>query len=235
MGIMKKPVEQTPRHSKGPLLKAIILLAFLIGAFCTFRFTPVKDILNPDTLAAFLESLGAWAPIAFIVFEGVLICLFVPASIPVVLGAAVFGSNRGFVYGWVGAMAGACGAFFIGRALGRDFVASLIGDRLKRYDDAIERNGFATVLYLRLLNSPFTPLNFGFALTKIHFRDYLFGTGLGVILSIFIITFLGGTLKEVWVSGNWKGLMSLKVLIATLFFIFSFFIPKIIKKIRLIP
>jgi hypothetical protein len=32
---------------------------------------------------------------------------------------------------------------------------------LKKYDDAIERNGFATVLYLRLVYFPFTPMNFG--------------------------------------------------------------------------
>ena len=54
-------------------------------------------------------------------------------------------------------MLGAAGAFFIGRYLGREFAASLIGDRLGKYDDAIERNGFATVLYLRLVISLLLP------------------------------------------------------------------------------
>ncbi len=56
-------------------------------------------------------------------------------------------------------MIGAGLAFLIGRYLGRDFAASLIGDKLKRFDDAIERNGFATVLYLRLMYFPFTPMD----------------------------------------------------------------------------
>jgi len=51
----------------------------------------------------------------------------------------------------------------------------MIGDRLKKYDDAIERNGFTAVLYLRLLNSPFTPMNYGLSLTKVRFWDYFFG------------------------------------------------------------
>jgi uncharacterized membrane protein YdjX (TVP38/TMEM64 family) len=68
--------------------------------------------------------------------------------------------------------------FLIGRYLGGDFAASLIGGRLKRFDDAIEQNGFASVLYLRLANFPFTPMNFGMGLTKVRFSDYVTGTGL---------------------------------------------------------
>jgi uncharacterized membrane protein YdjX (TVP38/TMEM64 family) len=129
-------------------------------------------------------------------------------------------------------MAGASAAFLIGRTLGREFSASLIGNRLQKYDDAIERNGFATVLYLRLVYFPFTPMNFGMGLTKVHFRDYFFGTGLGIIVGTFIFTFFIGTLKDVWASGNWGELISFKVFFSIALFIFSFFIPKIIKKIR---
>jgi uncharacterized membrane protein YdjX (TVP38/TMEM64 family) len=129
-------------------------------------------------------------------------------------------------------MIGASAAFLIGRTLGREYAASLIGDKLKKYDDAIERNGFATVLYLRLVYFPFTPMNFGMGLTKVHFRDYFIGTGLGIIVGTFIFTFFIGTLKDVWVSGKWAELISFKVFFSIALFIFSFFIPKIIKKIK---
>ncbi len=108
----------------------------------------------------------------------------------------------------------------------------MIGDKLKRYDDAIERNGFAATLYLRLVYFPFTPMNFGMGLTKVHFRDYFFGTGLGIIAGTFIYLFFIGTLKEVWSSGNWGELLSLKVVFSVALFAFSLFIPKIIKKIK---
>ena len=122
-------------------------------------------------------------------------------------------------------MAGASAAFFIGRNLGRDFAASLIGNKLKKYDDGIERNGFATVLYLRLVYFPFTPMNFGMGLTKVRFWDYFAGTGLGIIVGTFIFTFFIGTLKDVWASGNWGELISFKVFFSIGLFIFSFFIP----------
>ena len=148
------------------------------------------------------------------------------------LGAAIFGAYGGFVYVWFGAMAGAGGAFFIGRTLGREFAASLIGGKLKKYDDAIERNGFATVLYLRLVYFPFTPMNFGMGLTKVRFWDYFLGTGLGIIVGTFIFTFFIGTLKDIWSSGEWGQLFSFKVIFSVTLFVFSFFIPKIIKRIK---
>ena len=105
-------------------------------------------------------------------------------------------------------MVGSSAAFWIGRTLGREFATSMIGDRLRKYDDAIERNGFATVLYLRLVYFPFTPMNFGMGLTKVRFWDYFSGTGLGIIVGTFIFTFFIGTLKEVWASGHWNQFLS---------------------------
>jgi uncharacterized membrane protein YdjX (TVP38/TMEM64 family) len=209
-----------------------MLIAFIVAAILLIRFTPVKEYLTADSLGNFMEKAGGWAPLLFILIYAVGVCLFVPGTLLTGLGAAIFGAYWGFLYVWAGAMIGAAAAFFIGRTLGREFAASLVGDRLKIYDDAIERNGFATVLYLRLVYFPFTPMNFGMGLTKVHFSDYLFGTGLGIIVGTFIFTFFIGSLKEIWASGNWGELFSLKIFFSVGLFVFSFFIPKIIKKIK---
>ncbi len=129
-------------------------------------------------------------------------------------------------------MVGSSLAFFIGRYLGRDFAASLIGDRLRKYDEGIERNGFATVLYLRLVYFPFTPMNFGMGLTRVRFWDYFCGTALGIIVGTFIFTFFVGTVKDVWTSGRWADLVSWKVIFSLVLFVFSFFIPKILERVR---
>ncbi len=229
---MEEVMEAPTANRKKALLKASLLLAFVVVAICVIRFTPVKGYLTAAALGRFLDAAGFWAPALFAVLYAAGVCLFLPGTLLTGLGAAIFGSYWGFVCVWVGAMAGASAAFWIGRTLGRDFAASLIGNKLKKYDDAIERNGFATVLYLRLVYFPFTPMNFGMGLTKVRFWDYFFGTGLGIIVGTFIFTFFIGTLKEVWASGNWAELLSFKVFFSIGLFIFSFFIPKIIKKIK---
>jgi uncharacterized membrane protein YdjX (TVP38/TMEM64 family) len=228
---MERQDREGPRKAAG-LLKVAVLVAFVVGAVILVRHTPVGEVFSADDLGELMDRAGVWAPLAFIAIYAAGVCLFVPGTLLTGLGAAIFGAYWGFLYVWVGAMIGACAAFWIGRTLGREFAASLIGSRLKRYDDAIERNGFATVLYLRLVYFPFTPMNFGMGLTKVRFADYVLGTGLGIIVGTFIFTFFVGALKEVWASGNWGQLLSIKVVFSVALFVFSFFIPKIIKKIR---
>ncbi len=229
---MKKATEESMTSRKRAIVKASILMAFIIVAIYVIRFTSVKEFLTREALGRFLEASGLWAPLAFVLVYTAGICLFVPGTLLTALGAAIFGAYWGFLYVWIGAMAGATAAFWIGRTLGREFAASLIGDRLKRYDDAIERNGFATVLYLRLIYFPFTPMNFGMGLTKVRFWDYFWGTGLGILVGTFIFTFFVGTLKEVWASGSWGQLFSFKVFFSVGLFVFSLFIPKIIKRLK---
>lgn len=217
----------------GALVKMVLLLMFIAAAIYLVRFSPVRHYLTSQQLGLFLESIGFWAPLLFVIIYVVGVCLFLPATLLTAMGAAIFGPYWGFLYVWTGAMIGAGLAFLIGRHLGRDFAASLIGDKLKRFDDAIERNGFATVLYLRLMYLPFTAMNFGMGLTKVRFWDYFLGTALGIMVGTFIFTFFVGTIKDVWASGRWEELLSWKVFLSLALFVFSFFIPKILKMVKM--
>jgi uncharacterized membrane protein YdjX (TVP38/TMEM64 family) len=216
----------------GAAVKACILIAFVVCAVYGVHFTPARDLLTAEALGNLLNGAGLWAPVVFVFVFALGVCLFVPGTLLAGLGAIIFGAYWGFLFIWVGAMVGSSAAFFIGRTLGRDFAAFLIGDRLKKYDKAIETNGFTTVLYLRLIYFPFTPLSMGMGLTSVRFRDYLLGTGLGIIVGLLIFTFFIGTIKEVWASEDWSQLSSFKVILSVVLFILSFFIPKLIKAIR---
>jgi uncharacterized membrane protein YdjX (TVP38/TMEM64 family) len=220
------------RFSKGALIKFLGLIAFCAGALCLYRFTGLKELITPQTLETIINGSGFWAPVVFMALEAMAITLFVPASILVVLAAGLFGAYWGFLYAWIGAWIGAGCAFLLGRTLGRDFVKSTMGERLRKYDDAIEKNGFTAVLYIRLLNMPFTPMNYGLSLTKVHFKDFFLGTGLGVMVSIFAITFLSGMIRDAWISSRWSDLISLKVFFGIILYVISFFIPLILKKIK---
>lgn len=225
-------MRQSTKLRRAALIKAVCLGLFIVAAVIMVRFTGIRDVLTVEKLGDLLAAAGIWAPLAFILIYAVGVCFFIPGTLLTTLGAAIFGPYWGFVYVWVAAMLGAAGAFLIGRYLGREFAAALIGDRLRKYDEAIARNGFATVLYLRLVYFPFTPMNFGMGLTKVRFRDYLWGTGLGILAGTFIFTFFIGTIKEIWASGQWGQLLSWKIFLSLGLFIFSLFIPKIIAKLK---
>jgi len=223
---------ESNKKRRVPAIEAAVLIIFLVAAIVIVRFTSVREYLTAEKLGLLLETAGPWAPVAYIGTYVVGVCLFIPGTLLTTVGAAIFGPYFGFLYVWLGAMIGASLAFFIGRYLGRDFAASLIGDKLKKYDEAVERNGFATVLYLRLVYFPFTPMNFGMGLTRVRFWDYFAGTALGIIVGTFIFTFFVGTVKDVWSSGQWGGLISWKVFFSLALFVFSFFIPKIVERLK---
>jgi uncharacterized membrane protein YdjX (TVP38/TMEM64 family) len=229
---MEKEARPAGRGRGGAVLKALLFLAFIIAAVYTIRYTPAKDFFTQQALGKFLDQAGFWAPLVFILVYAAAVCMFVPGSVVTALGAALFGPYWGFLYVYAGAMVGSSVAFWIGRTLGREFAASLIGDRLKKYDEGVERNGFATVLYLRLIYFPFTPMNFGMGLTKVKFGDYFWGTALGILVGTFILTFFVGTIKEIWVGGDWGRLISFKVFFSVGLFVFSLFIPKIIRMVK---
>lgn len=160
-----KSTMQSKKVQKKAMIKVSILLAFIFSAVVVVRLTPVSRFLVAYELSRLLETTGFWAPLVFMAIYVVGVCLFIPGTVLGAMGTILFGAYWGFVYVWVGAMVGASAAFLIDRHLGREFAASLIGDKLRKYDDAIERNGFAATLYLRLVYFPFTPMNFGMGLT----------------------------------------------------------------------
>jgi uncharacterized membrane protein YdjX (TVP38/TMEM64 family) len=229
---MEKEARPAGRGRGGAVLKALLFLTFIIAAVYTIRYTPAKDFFTQQSLGKFLGQAGFCAPLVFILVYAAAVCMFVPGSVVTALGAALFGPYWGFLYVYAGAMIGSSVAFWVGRTLGREFAASLIGDRLKKYDEGVERNGFATVLYLRLIYFPFTPMNFGMGLTRVKFGDYFWGTALGILVGTFILTFFVGTIKEIWVGGDWGRLISFKVFFSVGLFVFSLFIPKIIRMIK---
>jgi uncharacterized membrane protein YdjX (TVP38/TMEM64 family) len=215
-----------------PILKALLLVIFAAGAVLMFHFTSLAEYLHPQALKDFIIATGPLAPLVFILAFGAGICLFLPATLFTGVGALLFGALWGFLYNITGAMLGASGAFIIGRYLGRDFAASLIGNRLLKYDNKISKNGFAVTLYLRLVFFPFTPMNYGMALTRVTFTQFFWGTLFGIFAGGFVMTFFFATIAEVWKTGQWERLWGWKSILSQVLFVSSFFIPKVIKYFR---
>jgi uncharacterized membrane protein YdjX (TVP38/TMEM64 family) len=220
------------RKSSASGIKALLFVVFIITAILVFQFTSLKEYLHPQSLKNLFAASGRLAPLFFILAYAIGVCLFLPATLFTGIGAMLFGTVFGFLYNITGAMLGASAAFFIGRYLGRDFATSLIGDRLTKYDKKIAANGFSVTLYLRLLFFPYTPLNFGMALTRISFGQFFWGTFFGILAGGFVMTFFFATITEVWSTGQWEKLWGWKSLLSLALFIGSFFIPKVVKHFK---
>ncbi|MCW5970093.1 MAG: TVP38/TMEM64 family protein [Blastocatellales bacterium] len=148
------------------LLACVIVIARLLGA--------------GDSIAgirSWIESFGAWGPVVFtgIYIVGVVAAL--PGSALTLAAGALFGSVIGIVVVSIGATCGAGLAFLISRYLARDAVVAWLGrnEKFQKLDRMTEQHGAVIVALTRLVPLfPFNLLNYGFGLTRVSFRTYIF-------------------------------------------------------------
>lgn len=159
------------------------------------------------TTLDWIDSLGAIAPLIFLLLYVVITVAFIPASVVTLGAGVVFGVIKGSLLVFVSAMLGATAAFLVGRYLARDWVAKKIAasERFQAIDDAIGREGRKIIFLIRLSPAfPFNLLNYVLGLTQVSLRDYVLGT-VGILPGTVMYVYLGslfGNLATIGAGGE---------------------------------
>jgi uncharacterized membrane protein YdjX (TVP38/TMEM64 family) len=143
--------------------------------------------------ARWVDGLGVWGPVVFILGYALAAIAFVPASLLTLAAGAIFGVARGAVYVFIAAVLGASGAFLVARHLARHAVERrLAGNaRFAAIDHAVGAEGRKIVFLLRLSPVfPFNLLNYALGLTCVSFRDFLLAS-LGMIPGTLLYVYYG--------------------------------------------
>jgi len=179
-----------------------------------------------------VRSAGPFGPPLFILLY-TLGVQALPATPFNAAGAFLFGRFLGSVCNILAATAGASLSFFLGRYLLREFSRDLLTGKLGELDRKAERHGFPLVFYLRIFWFPFIFLNYGAGATRIRFRDYFWGTFLGIIPSIVIATLFFGGIREIIATYRRPSdLLTFDILFPAALLGASFFLPSIVRRIR---
>jgi uncharacterized membrane protein YdjX (TVP38/TMEM64 family) len=140
-----------------------------------------------------VEELGAFGPLAFIVGYAVAVVAFVPGSALTLASGAIFGVAKGTVFVFAAALLGSTAAFLIARHGARAAIEKRIaGDkRFAAIDRAIGTEGRKIVFLLRLSPIfPFNLLNYGLGLTRVRTLDYVIA-GVGMLPGTLLYVYLG--------------------------------------------
>jgi uncharacterized membrane protein YdjX (TVP38/TMEM64 family) len=179
-----------------PKLK-LLLLFFLVAALVIVA-KQFNLQGNLQTSILWVQSLGAWAPIAFMVIYNLATLLFIPGSLLTLKGGCLFGLCWGSVYVLIAATFGATVAFLVGRYLSRDWVCQQLEKypKFKAIDRAVAKEGFKIVFLTRLSPIfPFNLLNYAFGITQVSLKDYILGS-IGMIPGTLMYVYVGS------VAGN---------------------------------
>jgi uncharacterized membrane protein YdjX (TVP38/TMEM64 family) len=149
---------------------------------------------------------------------------FIPGTPLTILAGAIFGTFWGSIISWIGNLIGAVLAFLMARYFLKDFVQNRIlrkYPKINEYEDALFKRGFWTVTILRLTPIfPFNFLNFALAVTEVKFKDYFWGTAIGMIPGTILFVYFGESIRM---------LSGIKIVSAILLLIVFIYITKKIK------
>jgi len=168
--------------------KPVILLAVIIILFVVMNIYGFgQDI---QKLQHWIQDQGIWGPVVFFfIYLGSVIAT-IPGTIFGVIAGGLFGSLVGVIIISVSSTIGASICFLIARYFARDTVARWLSKNktMKRLDELTEEQGMMIVGLTRLIPLfPFTLLNYGFGLTKVSFRTYVFWSWLCMLPGTIIV------------------------------------------------
>ena len=177
------------------MLSAVLLA--LLGLSALLAYSSSSHV-NASELSAVLPAhrYAWWAPplvvLAFVAFS------VLPVMLLVSLTGIAFGPVLGPLYAMAGCLVSASTAFAIGRWIGPRQVSAWRGERMKRLQGLLHRNGTLAVFLIRKIPLPFVLVNIMLGASAVGYRDFLIGTALGMAAMVVGLAGFGYQLAETW-------------------------------------
>ncbi len=156
-------------------VKAVVLVVVIIALVLLSRWLGLGKRLAE--LQSWIKSIGFWGPAVFVIIYAGTTVAAVPGSAMSIIAGSIFGSVVGLISVSIGSTLGASLAFLAARYFARDAIVQWLGkkEKFRKLDDLTEKHGAIIVAITRLVPLfPFTLLNYGFGLTKVPFKTYVF-------------------------------------------------------------
>jgi uncharacterized membrane protein YdjX (TVP38/TMEM64 family) len=171
--------------------------AFAVSLAVVFTAVLVLVARSPAQIGSAAAGADAWAPALFVALCVGLTLAFFPFPLVAAAGGVLFGTLEGTLLSIVGGSSGALLAFLIARHTASEQARALVGDRLRRVLEAVERRGFVSVLYARIVPGvPRDLANYAFGLTRVRMAPFFAATVIGIAPRAFAYTALGGSLGK---------------------------------------
>jgi uncharacterized membrane protein YdjX (TVP38/TMEM64 family) len=176
------PPEAKPAWPRLVGLVVVMAVLFAIG-----HFTGLTDYLTRENLRTLMESLGAWGVVLFVVLFAVGEFMHVPGIVFVLAALLAYGRVGGAVAAYVGALASVSFSFLLVRRVGGQALAHVKRARIAKVLAHLERRPVLTIAVMRVFLFLLPAVNYGLAMTRVRFRDYLAGSALGLVPPMIVL------------------------------------------------
>ncbi|MEK3855561.1 TVP38/TMEM64 family protein [Cytobacillus sp. FSL H8-0458] len=163
-------------------------------------FELIKDWFTLENIMDLIREYRSFGPLPGILLPMLEAFLpFLPLFLFVMANASAFGLWLGFLYSWVGAVAGALIVFLLVRKYGQKRILRFLKNhkQVQKLMKWVEKHGFGPLFIL--LCFPFTPsavVNIVAGLSNISIAQYMLAVLTGKIVMIFTISFVGYDIRS---------------------------------------
>lgn len=186
----------------GAVFAVVTLLVVAQRAGILHRLTDVA------TLKETMLGLGPWGYVAFVVAYTMFQPFGVPGTVFVIAASLIWPWPIAFALSMTGTMAASVVGFSFARFVARDWIATKIPARFRKYDEALEKRGFVTVVILRFIFWMPPLLHAALGISKVRFWSHFWGSFVGYLVPLFLMAFFGEKVLawmkdapiEVWIA-----------------------------------
>lgn len=169
------------------LIAVALVIAWRLGYF---------DLARREELVALIRRgrRTSWAGVLYVAVYVLAATVGLPITVLSIVGGALFGTLRGFVLAWIGAMLGTLTAYTLARSIGERSTRRLLG-RHHLLDRLRKRSDFWALVRLRVVPvAPFAVLDYLAGLLGVSLRALLLASAVGVLPTVAAYTYAGAEL-----------------------------------------
>jgi uncharacterized membrane protein YdjX (TVP38/TMEM64 family) len=168
---------------------SLLVLAQRLGVFAHFK--------DPEHVRQTLVELGPWGYVVFLVAYTTLQPFGIPGTVFIWAAPLIWPWPTAFALSMTGTMAASVVGFSFSRFVARDWIATKIPQRFRKYDEALARRAFRTVLVLRLIFWMPPLLHAFFGVSKVRFSTHFWASLIAYIVPLFLVSYFGQRMFEV--------------------------------------
>lgn len=202
--------------------KAFVLGLWLLIILELLGLAFVSGIAMTDfgqTIQNWVTALGWWGPLAYVGIYIIRSFVLFPATAITAMSGVLFGPLWGTVLTVLASNLSAWTSFFVGRYFRSSVKEKLSTGVLKKWDSKLRKNGFLSVLLMRLLYFPFDLTSYICGATSVTFIAFASASFIGMLTGTVMFVTLGSSLAD------WRYL-----LVALGLFLLGFAFSRVAKK-----
>ena len=185
-----------------------LVLAQRLGLFELFG--------EPARIKQTLVDLGPWGYLVFVLAYAALQPFGLPGTVFVFAAPLLWPWPVAFALSMTGTMAASVVGFSFARFVARDFVEKRIPARFRKYDEALAKRAFWTIVVLRFVFWMPPLLHAFFGVSKVRFWTHVWGSFVGYFVPLLLVSYFGRKIVDL-VSGldakAWGGIAASVVVV----------------------